>query len=235
MKLESVVKYHSPRPNTFSVGSSRATPSPDNMTGKDVMAALGFVIRRAPLGYSAFCGKMELSKQDKQRAVRLLTAAGIRESVRYPALHKLPQAEREAIVAVIAGYAFLDYARSAATELACHKCEGAGFRQGKRCTKCQGKGFTRAACKDCKGRGESVNRIKTRLQGVPVYQHCKRCAGRGFERIPSTVVFRAICQVTDAISLDVWNKSVKQLLEFLTSELHREEAWAETNLFRVTK
>lgn len=235
MKLESVVKYHSPRPNTFSTGSPRATPVLDNMTGKDVMTALGFVIRRAPLGYSAFCGKMELSQQDKQRAVLLLTAAGIRKSVRYPALHKLPLAEREAIVAVIAGYAFLDYTRSAATELTCHKCEGTGFSKGKCCTKCQGKGFTRAACKDCKGRGESVNRIKTRLQGVPVYQHCQRCGGRGFERIASTVVFRAVCQVTQAISLDVWNKSVKQLLEFLTSELHREEAWAEKQLLHITK
>nr|WP_275452031.1 antitermination protein [Pantoea septica] len=205
------------------------------MTGKHVMAALGFVIRRAPLGYSAFCGKMELSQQDKQRAVLLLTATGIRESVRYPGLHKLPLAEREAIIAVIARYAFLDYARSVETELTCHKCEGTGFSKSKCCTKCQGKGFTRAACKDCKGRGESVNSMKTRLQGVPVYQHCQRCGGRGFERIASTVVFRAVCQVTQAISLDVWNKSVKQLLEFLTSELHREEAWAEKQLLHITK
>jgi len=35
------------------------------MTGKHVMAALGFVIRRAPLGYSAFCGKIDLSQQDR--------------------------------------------------------------------------------------------------------------------------------------------------------------------------
>ena len=199
------------------------------------MAALGLVIRRAPLGYSAFCGKMELSQQDKQRAVRLLTAAGIRESVRYPALHKLPLAEREAIVAVIAGYAFLDYARSAATELTCHKCQATGFRKGKRCTKCQGKRFTRAACKDCKGRGQSVNRTRTRFQGVPVYQPCKRCSGRGFERISSTVVYRAVCQVTDAITLDTWHKSVKQLHEFLIAELHREESWAEKVLSRITK
>lgn len=235
MKLESVVKYHSPRPNVFCAVSPRATPAPDNMTGNDVMAAMGFVIRRAPLGYSAFCGKMELSQQDKQRAVRLLTAAGIRESVRYPALHKLPQAEREAIVAVIAGYAFLDYARSAATEVPCHQCQGTGFRKAKHCTKCQGKGFTRAACKDCKGRGESVNRMMTRFQGVPVYQPCKRCSGRGYERIPSAVVYRAVCQVTQAITTDTWNKSVKQLLAFLVAELHREEAWAEKQLIHITK
>ena len=225
MKLESVVKYHSPRPNVFCAVSPRATPAPDNMTGNDVMTALGFVIRRAPLGYSAFCGKMELSQQDKQRAVRLLTAAGIRESVRYPALYKLPQAEREAIVAVIACYAFLDYARSAATEVPCHQCQGTGFRKAKHCTK----------CKDCKGRGESVNRMMTRFQGVPVYQPCKRCSGRGYERIPSAVVYRALCQVTQAITTDTWNKSVKQLLAFLVAELHREEAWAEKQLAHITK
>lgn len=93
----------------------------------------------------------------------------------------------------------------------------------------------RAACKDCKGRGEAVNRVMTRFQGVPVYQPCKRCSGRGFERIPSAVVFRAVCQVTQAVTLDTWNKSVKQLLEFLVAELHREEAWAEKTLSRITK
>ncbi|MGC0885350.1 antitermination protein [Pantoea agglomerans] len=205
------------------------------MLGSDVMAALGMTQKRAPLGYSAFFGKMQLSHHDRDRAVGLLTKTGMKASVHYPALSILPEDERMAVVTVIAGYAFLDYARSPDSESPCHACHGTGLRNGKCCSKCNGKGVVRAACKDCKGRGESVNRVMTRFQGVPVYQPCKRCSGRGFERIPSAVVFRAVCQVTQALTLDTWNKSVKQLLEFLVAELHREEAWAEKVLSRITK
>lgn len=233
MKLESVVKYHSPRSvSPFTRQSSR---SPGDMTGSDVMAALGMTQKRAPLGYSAFFGKMQLSHHDRDRAVGLLTKTAMKASVHYPALTKLPEDERMAVVTVIAGYAFLDYARSPDTESSCHACHGKGLRNGKCCSKCNGKGVVRAACKDCKGRGESLNRMMTRFQGVPVYQPCKRCSGRGFERIPSAVVFRAVCQVTQALTLDTWNKSVKQLLVFLITELHREEAWAEKALARITK
>ncbi|ERM09611.1 antitermination protein [Pantoea agglomerans] len=233
MKLESVVKYHSPRSvSPFTRQSSR---SPGDMLGSDVMAALGMTQKRAPLGYSAFFGKMQLSHHDRDRAVGLLTKTGMKASVHYPALSRLPEDERMAVVTVIAGYAFLDYARSPDSESPCHACHGTGLRNGKYCSKCNGKGVVRAACKDCKGRGEAVNRVMTRFQGVPVYQPCKRCSGRGFERIPSAVVFRAVCQVTQAVTLDTWNKSVKQLLEFLVAELHREEAWAEKTLSRITK
>jgi len=233
MKLESVVKYHSPRSvSPFTRQSSR---SPDDMTGSDVMAALGMTQKRAPLGYAAFFGKMQLSHADRDRAIRLLTTIGLRVSAQYPALNKLPEKERQAIITVIAGYAFLDYARSPDTESSCHACHGSGLRNGKCCSKCGGKGVVRAACKDCKGRGVSVNRMMTRFQGVPVYQPCKRCSGRGIERITSAVVYRAVCQVTDAITLDTWHKSVKQLHEFLIAELHREESWAEKALSRITK
>lgn len=233
MKLESVVKYHSPRSVTPVVRQSSL--SPDAMSGSDVMAALGMTLRRASLGFSAFFGKMNISGQDRARAIRLLAATGLQASARFPALTKLPQEERIAVITVIAGYAFLDYARSPDSESPCHACHGTGLRNEKCCSKCNGKGVVRAACKDCNGRGEAVNRVMTRFQGVPVYQPCKRCSGRGFERIPSAVVFRTVCQVTQAITLDTWNKSVKQLLAFLIAELHREEAWAEKQLTHITK
>jgi len=233
MKLENVVKYHCPRSATPVVRLSSL--SPEAMTGSDVMTALGMMQKRAPLGYAAFSGKMNLSRYDSHRAIQLLAMIGLKESVRYPALLKLDKEERMAVIFIIATYAFLDYSRSPDTELPCHACNCTGLRKGKRCSKCEGKGIVRAACKDCKGRGQSVNRSKTRFQGIPVYQSCKRCAGRGFERLPSAVVFRAVCQVTQAISLDTWNKSVKQLPEFLITELHKEEAWAEKQLRYITQ
>jgi len=233
MKLETVVKYHCPRSVTPFIG--RSSMSPDAMTGSNIMAALGMTQKRAPLGYSAFFGKMNISKHDRDRAISLLVEAGMRASVRYPALTKLPDDERLAIITIIAGYAFLDYARSPDTGLPCHTCDSTGLHKGKCCSKCGGKGVVRAACKACKGRGQTVNRELTRFQGVPVYQSCRRCSGRGFERLPSTVVYRAVCKVSEAISADTWNKSVKRLLNFLVTVLHQEEAWAEEQLSRITK
>jgi len=233
MKLETAVKYHCPRSVTPFI--RRSSLSPDAVTGSDVMAALGMTLKRAPLGYSAFFGKMNLSSHDRNRAIRLLAEAGLKASVYYPALTKLPEEELKAVITVIACHAFLDYARSPDTELSCHTCNGTGLWEGKCCCKCDGKGVLRAACKDCKGRGHSVNRTLTRFQGVPVYQPCRRCSGRGVQRIPSTAVFKAVCQVTQALSADTWNKSIKQLLDFLITVLHQEEAWAEKQLSRITK
>lgn len=233
MKLESVVKYHSPCAVTPFI--THSSLSPNAMNGSDIMAALGMTLKRAPLGYCAFFAKMNLSRHDRQRAIRLLKATGLRESSRYPSLVSLSEKKREAVIEIIAHYAFLDYARGPDTESPCHGCKSTGVRNGKLCSKCGGKGTIRAACKDCKGRGLSMNRMKSQSQGVPVYQPCKRCSGRGYERVASVVVFRAVSQVTKAISLDTWNKSVKQLLNFLITELHREEAWAEKQLLNITK
>lgn len=233
MKFENVISYHHPHSNLSSLVLSSLTPGA--FTSTDVMTALGVTQKRAPLGYSAFFGKMNISKHDRDRAISLLVEAGMRASVRYPALTKLPEEECLAIITVIAGYAFLDYARSPDTESPCHTCNSTGLLKGKCCSKCGGKGVVRAACKDCKGRGQSVNRTQTRFQGVPVYQSCKRCSGRGFEHLPSTVVYRAVCKVSEAISSDTWNKSVKRLLDFLVTMLHQEEAWAEEQLSRLTK
>jgi hypothetical protein len=56
-----------------------------------------------------------------------------------------------------------------------------------------------------------VNQDLTEKQGVPVLSDCKRCGGRGYERIPSTEAYAAVCQITDAITLDTWKKSVALL------------------------
>lgn len=43
-------------------------------------------------------------------------------------------------------------------------------------------------------------RKESGLQGVPVIGDCKRCCGRGYERIPPTEAHGAICGITDAIT-----------------------------------
>lgn len=233
MNLEGLVRFHSPR--SLSPGTSFTRASPDSLSIADVMAAAGMTQRRAALGYAAFAGKMNLSKQAITQTLGLLMSAAIKESVHYPALKKLSGREREVILKVIVIYAYLDFARSAATEMICIPCDGTGQRKGKQCKKCGGKKVVRAACNDCKGRGVAVNRLKSHLQGVPIYHHCVRCGGRGFERIASTVVYRAIALVSDAISLDTWNKSLKSLSDYLITFMEKEVSWADKQLQIITQ
>ncbi|MCU2458255.1 antitermination protein [Enterobacter hormaechei subsp. hoffmannii] len=103
------------------------------------------------------------------------------------------------------------------------------------CPKCKGKKIVSCACNDCHGRGKAINQALTEQQGVPVLADCKRCSGRGYERIPSTVAYAAVCQITDVISLDTWKKSVKSFYDQLITKFDIEEAWAEEQLNQITK
>ncbi len=103
------------------------------------------------------------------------------------------------------------------------------------CPECGGKGEVSTACKDCRGRGVAIHREESEKQGVPVFRNCQRCGGRGYERLPSTEAFNAICNVTDAISLDTWKKTVKRFYDTLVVQFDIEEAWAEQQLKKVTR
>ncbi|WP_277971773.1 antitermination protein [Pantoea agglomerans] len=104
-----------------------------------------------------------------------------------------------------------------------------------RCKSCKGKGVVSAACNDCKGRAQAVNKEKSEIQGVPVLDDCQRCGGRGYERVPSTEAFRVICTVTSAITLDTWKKSVKKFYDSLAVMLSIEEGEANGVLQAVTR
>ena len=103
------------------------------------------------------------------------------------------------------------------------------------CPQCKGKKVVSCACKDCHGRGKAVNQALSEQQGVPVLADCKRCSGRGFERIPSTEAYAAVSEITDAISLETWKKSVKPFYEKLITKFDIEEAWADAQLKQITK
>lgn len=103
------------------------------------------------------------------------------------------------------------------------------------CAQCKGKKVVSCACNDCHGRGKAINQALTKQQGVPVLANCKRCSGRGYERIPSTEAYAAVCGITDAISLDTWKKSVKPFYDQLITKFDIEEAWADAQLKQITK
>lgn len=273
MNLEATVKYHFPKTANFE-GMPPATKS-DALTGTDQMAAMGMVQSIAPMGFSAFMGKVGVSKNDAERAVTLLTEYALQTCDKVAALRKLDSDIKPAVVQTLATYAYLDYCRAASSKKPCECCSGEGFidadvftmksalgvarteaftgvvRVASKlpcnvaierhevvralCKECNGKGTLSTACSDCRGRGEAVDREETKRQGVPVKCKCRRCNSRGFERILSTDVHRAVCKITDAITLDTWKKSVKPFYDGLSTKLEIEEEWANTALNKVTK
>jgi hypothetical protein len=254
MGLEATVKYHFPKGQNFS-GTSPQT-SPDTLTGTDYIAAMGMAMARAPIGYSAFMGKVGVSENDAANAVFLLTEFAFNTCDKVAALRKLDEHDKLYVMQTLATYAFMDYCRSAASKKPCSCCDGEGFidaevftmkgvfsvpgtyemREQVRvlCKTCKGKGLISTACRDCNGRGRAVMKAETEKQGVPVMGDCKRCCGRGFERIPSTEAHNAVCMLTDEISLDTWKKSVKPFYDELITKLEVEESWANAALNKVT-
>ncbi|NNS07321.1 antitermination protein [Erwinia sp. JH02] len=254
MSLESTVKYHFPKSTQYT-DSPRATAS-DALTGTDQMAAMGMVQSLAPMGFSAFMGRVGVSEYDARRAVALLTEHALKTCDKVAALRKLDADIKPAVMQILASYAYMDYCRSAASKKPCECCQATGFIDAEvvtmkslfsrpsrrevreqvrvRCGACKGKGVVSAACSDCNGRGKAVNRKLTEEQGVPVIADCKRCGNRGFERIPSTEAHRAVCEVTDILSLDTWKKSVKPFYDSLIVKLEIEESWANSALRKVT-
>lgn len=259
MNLENTVKYHFAK-STMISDSPRATAS-DSLTGTDIMAAMGMTQERAAMGYSAFLGKMGISNNDRERAIALLAEYALTKCDKVAALRKLGAGVKPLVMRQLAIFAFEDYSRSAASVKQCDCCTGQGFieadvftnkfrkPEGKMtvsgmvkvketmrvlCKKCNGTGTLSAACSDCHGRGKAVDQKETKKQGVPVMNDCKRCGGRGYERIPSTEAYAALSQITDAVSLDTWKKSVKPFYVQLISKLEIEESRANAALNKVT-
>ncbi|EIC84013.1 antitermination protein [Serratia sp. M24T3] len=256
MNLESATKYFFCKTQSFT-DSSRCTG--DTMTGTDVLGAFGLCQSQAELGFKAFLGKLGLSPEDSKRAIQLLVQHGMKHCDKVPALRKLDTKIKVKVVQVLAKFAFKDYCRSASGKELCQKCRGhkliyrnrrvvkhpgCGEKTparvvsedvGELCIHCNGKGEVSVACRDCRGRTVSLDQGETEKQGFPVMKDCKRCRGRGYERVPAVDAFRAICAFTDTISAATWDKTIKPFYDTLITHLEKEESWAEQALNRVTK
>lgn len=103
-----------------------------------------------------------------------------------------------------------------------------------KCSPCNGKGVTSNACR-CHGKGKVIDREETERQGIPVMKTCGKCSGRGYARIPSENVRRAICMSVMVISQPTWSRNFKPFYELLVTECHREESLADKALSRVTR
>ncbi|CDG19977.1 Antitermination protein Q homolog from lambdoid prophage Qin [Xenorhabdus poinarii G6] len=260
MNLESALKYHFAK--SPSLTDAPKSTSSETLTGTDVMAAFGMCQSKVSFGYSAFAGKMGLSRNDREKSIKLLTQYGMRRCDKVAALRKLSPKIKVKVVQILAKFAFMDYARSAASVTECEKCRGVGIiyskkevikhpgitradgvviiepwievdQVGELCQKCNGKGSISCACKDCKGRGTTVDQEETERQGVPVRKACERCSGRGYERIPASKAFKT-CKAISDITIDQWKRGVKAFYEDLIQECERGEIKADNMLKKVT-
>lgn len=102
------------------------------------------------------------------------------------------------------------------------------------CESCNGKGQLTHRCR-CKGRGKVLDDIQTKLQGVPVFKDCPRCAGKGFNRVPSSVAYNAIRHLVPDLNERTWRRNWKPFYEKLTSKCFIEESMAEQAFRKVTQ
>lgn len=278
MRLESIAKYFSPKSPMLN-DSTPATAS-DSLTISDVMGALGMCQVQAEFGLAAFLGKIGISETDKVKAVVLLAKHGMADCDKVAAIRKLPSEVKARVVLTLAVFAYLDYSRSAASEVPCDACDEGfieerkfvmnklaqahdtvdSFVRGdlpqsitpiegremlvkhtfydvtrKACPKCNGKRVIKTVCNDCRGRRVAVDKKESKRQGAPVIKPCKRCSGRGYERLPSTQAYRAVSCITESISLDTWKKSVKPFYDEMIIRLEVEESKADAALKLTTE
>ncbi|MGK3134854.1 antitermination protein [Pantoea trifolii] len=251
MNLESAIKFFAPKSPQLS-DSPRATAS-DSLTITDVMASFGLTEAMARFGFELFLSKHGVTSNS--RAVEMLTDFGLGQSERYRAIAELDEHVKRELVQLLATFAYQDYSRSAASTRSCPCCSGTGFtdaevfsmksvfaRSGSRevreqvrilCASCAGKGEISNACR-CHGKGKVLDKEQSELQGVPVTKECPKCSGRGYARLPSEVVRRAVAYAVVTISEPTWRRSFKPFFELLVIQCHREEAIADEMLQRVT-
>lgn len=120
MNLESIAKYFAPKSPMFS-DSSRATAT-DNLTGTDVMTALGLVNAKCGFGFDLYLAKIGISSPD--RAMEALYGASLVLCRRFKSVTELDEKVRQRVLEIMCAFAYQDYARSAASVRRCDCCDG---------------------------------------------------------------------------------------------------------------
>ncbi|EPJ0400944.1 antitermination protein [Providencia rettgeri] len=259
MKLENALKNFHPKSPTFS--DSASCTSPDRLTGTDIMAAMGMAESQAKFGMTAFLAKNDVSEKDKFSTVEVLTQYAKKHTPKL--VVKAAGNKLGYCLIILAKMAFEDYARSAGSVFSCSVCGGKGLiysrkdvvkhpgiikadgtvviepfvekeNIGELCKACNGKGQLTHRCR-CKGRGKVLDEAQTELQGAPVYKDCPRCAGKGFNRVPSSIAFNAIKHLVPDLNERTWRRNWKPFYERLASKCFIEESIAEQAFGKVTK
>lgn len=125
MNLESIAKYFAPKSPMFS-DSSRATAT-DNLSGTDVMAALGLAGHQCGFGFDLYLSKIGIGSPEI--ALDRLYEQARKLSGKFRALSELDESARSGVLKVLCAFAYQDYSRSAASTRKCDCCDGSGFTE----------------------------------------------------------------------------------------------------------
>ncbi|KGT91255.1 molecular chaperone [Erwinia typographi] len=260
MKLESAVKYFSPKSQAFT-DSSRATAT-DNLTGTDLMGAIGMCQSKSPFGMAAYMAKTGVSNDDRYRTIEQLLSYAHRTVPKLVA--KAAGSQLGKCLVVLSKLAFEEYSRSAATTSNCQHCSGTGFNKvqrdvvkyagyvnsftgeeviaprtetelvEERCQHCAGKGKVTARCR-CNGTGRVRDLAESARQGAPVDRECERCSGRGFKRMPGTRAYRAVSVMIPDLNERTWNRNWRPFFEKLVAKCEIEENHADAEFSKITR
>lgn len=259
MKLESAVKYFSPKSMNIS-GASPAT-TPDSLNGTDLMGAIGMCQSKSPFGMAAYMAKTGVSNDDRYRTIKQLLSYAHRTAPKL--VVRAAGSNLGKCLVVLSKLAFEEYSRSAASTSDCRECAGSGFIEEsrevvkyagyinlsgeevipqraetelvkERCQHCNGKGKITARCR-CNGTGRVRDLAESARQGVPVDRQCERCSGRGYKRSPGTRAYRAIHTLLPELQERTWNNNWRPFFDKLVAKCETEESHADSEFRKVTR
>lgn len=259
MKLESAVKYFSPKSQNFT-DSSRATAS-DSLTGTDLMGAIGYCQSKSPFGMAAYLAKTGVSNDDRYRTIEQLLSHAHRTAPKL--VVKAAGSQLSKCLVILSKLAFEEYSRSAATTRPCTGCDGRGLNNSVKnvmihpgcgdpmserhtppkyrnetveelCVTCHGKGRISARCR-CNGTGRVRDLAESARQGAPVDRGCERCSGLGYKRMPSSRAFQAIRVLVPELTQPTWSRNWKPFFEMLVAKCEIEENHADAIFQKATR
>lgn len=254
MRIEAVLKHFSPK--SLMITDIPGATASDNLTGTDVMAAIGMCQASARFGMSAYLGKAGISQRDREDAAKALALYAHKTAPKL--LSKAAGRKMGQCMIVLAKFAYDDYARSAADTTKCPHCRGRGVTNTlaqvmthpgcgentpptyqlqlveNQCVTCHGKGKLSARCR-CGGTGRVRDVEKSKLVGAPVEKDCERCDGLGFKRQPSTLAFAAIRHLVPDLNERTWRRNWKPFYEKLITKCEMEESMACDEFKKITR
>lgn len=259
MKLESAIKYFSPK--TMNISGASPGTSSDSLTGTDLMGAIGMCQSKSPFGMAAYMAKSGVSNDDRYRTIEQLLSYAHRTAPKL--VIKAAGSSLGKCLVILSKLAFEEYSRSAATTRPCNDCDGQGLKYSiknvmihpgcgdplserhtpakyrldtveEMCVTCHGKGRISARCR-CNGTGRVRDLEESARQGAPVDRSCERCSGLGFKRMPSSRAFQAIRTLVPELTQPTWSRNWKPFFEMLVTKCEVEENHADTIFQKATK
>ncbi|NDJ59427.1 antitermination protein [Enterobacteriaceae bacterium 4M9] len=102
------------------------------------------------------------------------------------------------------------------------------------CPACKGKKVLSNACR-CHGKGMVVDQDKTKESGgAPVWKTCDKCSGRRYRRLKFSIVFEGVQTAWDVKKTFAYDH-LQPFFESLAIECHKEEAFADSVIAKVTR